>query len=114
MLVWRLIVTAASMQTEPIIPLFLEAFALPVGPLHILSSNQRETGGSVRLEGHAKQCLGERLFSSDTQPLPSRRLAFFSLLQIRTSFRSSLLSTAPSCLLSLRKQDTDPREAGSQ
>lgn len=44
MLAWRLTVTAASMQTEPIIHLFLEAFALPVAPLHILSSNQRETG----------------------------------------------------------------------
>lgn len=67
MLVWRLTVTAASMQTEPIIHLFLEALALPVGPLHILSSNQQETGDSVRPECHAKQCLGERFFSSDLQ-----------------------------------------------
>lgn len=59
MLVWRLTVTAVSLQTEPIIHLFLEAFALPVGPLHILSSNQQETGGSIRPECRAKWRLGE-------------------------------------------------------
>ena len=47
MLVWCLAVTAASMQTEPIIHLFLEASALPVGPLHILSLNQCEKGDSA-------------------------------------------------------------------
>lgn len=102
MLVWHLTLTA-SMQTEPIIHLFLEAFVLPVGPLHILSSNQQETGAPVRLECHAKQCLGEKFFPSDLQSLPSGRLA--SRLQIRTSFLPSLLSTVPPCLLSLRKQD---------
>lgn len=71
MLVWCLTVTAASLQTEPIIHLFLEAFVLPVGPLHILSSNQQETGDSVRPECRAKQRLGERL-SSDLQSPPSR------------------------------------------
>lgn len=71
MLVCRLTVAAVSLQTEPIIHLFLEAFALPVGPLHILSSNQQETGDSVRPESRAKWHPGERS-SSDLQSLPSR------------------------------------------
>lgn len=106
MLVWRLTDTAASMQTEPIIHLFLEAFALPMGPLHILSSNQQETGDAVRLECCAKQCMGERFFSLDLQLLLSRQLlAFCSLLQLSTlpsAFSSEHSSTLS---LSLRKQD---------
>ena len=53
MLVWCLAVTAASMKTEPFIHLFLEASALPVGPLHILSLNQCEKGDSARMPCHA-------------------------------------------------------------
>lgn len=97
MLVWRLTDTAASMQTEPIIHLFLEAFALPMGPLHILSSNQQETGDAVRSECRAKQCMGERFFSLDFQLLLSRQLL------------------APPCLSHLGNGTwSDPKEAGSQ
>lgn len=69
MLAWRLLAAAASMQTEPIIHLFLEAFALPVGPLHILSSNQQETGASV------------------CQAVPGRKVLFFrpSITPLRTT-----------------------------
>lgn len=74
MLLWCLTATAASVQTEPIIHLFREALALPVGPLHISSSNQQETGESVGPKCRSQQRLGERLFSSDLQPLPPRRL----------------------------------------
>lgn len=96
MLVWCLTVTAVSMQTEPIIHLFLEAFALPVGPRHILSSNQQETGDPVRPECQAKQCL--KLFSSDLQSFPSiRLLAFFSFLQMRIFI--SAFSSQPSSLV---------------
>lgn len=50
----RLTVPAASTPAEPIIHLLLQAVALPGGPLHILSSNQQETGDSVRPQLRAK------------------------------------------------------------
>ena len=78
MLAWRLTLTAASMQTEPIIHLFLEAFALPVGPLHILSSNQQETGDPVRLECHAKQCLSGREVLSFGPSITPRKTSSFA------------------------------------
>lgn len=74
MLLWCLTATAASVQTEPIIHLSREALALPVGRLHISSSNQQETGECVGPECRSEQRLGERVSSSDLQPLPPRRL----------------------------------------
>ena len=86
MLVWCLAVTAASMQTEPIIHLFLEASALPVGPLHILSLNQCEKGDSARMPCHAVPGRSSFLQTFSHSPqgdvllLSSRFLLHFCLL----------------------------------
>lgn len=82
MLVWCLTVTAVSMQTEPIIHLFLEAFALPVGPRHILSSNQQETGDPVRPE-------------CQSQAVPGRKVVFFRPSIIPLNTASSFLFFSP-------------------
>lgn len=112
MLLWHLTVAAASVQAEPIIHLFLEASALPAGPLHILSPNQQETGDSVRPRCRAKQRLRERFFSSDLQHAPRDD---FQLVSPPDRFISAFFaehSTTPSSVTEKTQRCLTPKRQG--